>query len=303
VTGLAVGLALLASMLFAVATAVQHRAAVEVPDEQARGLRLLRRLLRSRRWWAGVLLACAGYAAHAAALGVGSLLLVQPLLIAVLLFALPLSARWSGRRMSRSDWCWSGLLAVALAAFLLVGRPTAGVDRAPARDWLPAAVVLGVLVAICLGVATVRRGTPRALLLAVATGVLFGAGAALTKGTVTLLPLGLGALFGHWELYALVVVMAVGGLTEQSAFQAGHLQASLPAVTVGEPVIAALLGATVLRESLAATGAERMLIAVLVVVMAVATIALARSAARMGSPLPDSEAPVTDRDASRSPRS
>ena len=78
VTGLAVGLALLASLLFAVATAVQHRAAVEVPHEQARGLRLLRRLLRNKRWWAGVLLAGAGYTAHAAALGVGSLLLVQP---------------------------------------------------------------------------------------------------------------------------------------------------------------------------------------------------------------------------------
>src|SRR5690348_14472666 len=188
VTGLAVGLALLASLLFAVATAVQHRAAVEVPHEQARGLRLLRRLLRSRRWWVGVVLAGLGYAAHAAALGFGSLLLVQPLLIACLLFALPLSARWSGHRMTRSDWTWSGVLAVALAAFLLIGRPTAGVDRAPIRDWVPAAVVLGVILVVCYGAAIVRRGTSRALLLALATAVLFGVGAALTKGAVTLLP-------------------------------------------------------------------------------------------------------------------
>jgi drug/metabolite transporter (DMT)-like permease len=302
VTGLAVGLALLASVLFAFATAVQHRAAVEVPHEQARGLRLLRRLLRSRRWWTGVLLAGFGYAAHAAALGIGSLLLVQPLLVTVLLFALPLSARLGGRRLTRSDWSWAGVLAVALAGFLVLGRPTAGVDRAPLRNWAWALIVMGIVVVVCLGAAAVRRGTSRALLLAAATGVLFGAGAALTKGTVTLLPLGLGPLVQHWELYGLVVVMAVGGLTEQSAFQAGHLQASLPAVTVGEPVIAALLGATVLRESLAASGRERVLIALLVVVMVAATIALARAAARL-EPDPPVPEPVTGPDASRSPRS
>lgn len=302
VTGLAVGLALLASGMFAVATAVQHRAAVEVPHEQARGLRLLGRLVRSKMWWAGALLAGLGYIAHAAALGVGSLLLVQPLLVTVLLFALPLSARLGGRRLTRSDWSWAAVLAVALAAFLVIGRPTAGIDRAPLRTWLPGLIVMGAVVVVCLGVATVRRGTSRALLLAAATGVLFGAGAALTKGAVTLLPQGIGALLQHWEFYGLLVVMVVGGLTEQSAFQAGHLQASLPSVTVGEPVVAALLGAIFLQESLAASGAERVLIALLVVVMVAATIALARAAARM-EPEDPAEAPVTDPDASRSPRS
>src|SRR3954468_21759644 len=107
-------------MLFAVATSMQHRVAVEVPHEQARGLRLSRRLLRSKQWWIGALLAVVGSAAHAAALGIGSLLLVQPLLVTILLFALPLSARWGGRRMSRADRWWSGVLTLALAAFLLI---------------------------------------------------------------------------------------------------------------------------------------------------------------------------------------
>ena len=300
----AVVLALGAALLFAVATSVQHRAAVEVPHEQARGLRLLLRLVRSPRWWAGALLAGAGYAAHAAALAFGSLLVVQPMLVATLLFALPLSARWAGRWMSRADWWWSGLLSLALAVFLLVGRPTTGVDRAPLHAWVPAAVALGAGGAVCVAVAAVRRGTSRALLLGLATAAAFGVGAALTKSSVSLLPGGLGVLLSHWEPYALVVVMVGGGLMEQSAFQAGHLQASLPAITVGEPVVAAALGATVLGETLGATGPERVLIGALVAVMVAATVALARSAARLGAPAPStSDAGVTDPGASRSPRS
>ncbi|MDF3050058.1 MAG: hypothetical protein K0R87_1696 [Pseudonocardia sp.] len=56
-------------------------------------------------------------------------------------------------------------------------------------------------------------------------------------------------------------------------------------MTVGEPVVAVLVGITVLREQLRADGAEWALIAVLVVVMVTATVALARSAA-VASPQP-----------------
>ena len=295
---LAIALALVASVLFAVATALQHRAAVAVPDEHARGTRLVRQVIRSRQWWIGAVFGGAGYLAHAAALGVGSLLVVQPLLVATLLFALPLSARWAGRRLTRWDWMWSGVLAGALAAFLLIGHPDAGAERAPVHAWLPAAAVVGTGMAVCLVAAAVRRGTPRAVLLAVATAAAYGVGSALTKGAVSLLPHGLGAFFGAWEPYLLAVAMGAGALTEQSAFQAGHLQASLPAVTVGEPVIAVALGVTVLREHLHARGPGLVLIAGLVVVMAAATIALARSAARLEAPERTDELPsLTGRDA------
>lgn len=301
---LAIGLALLASVLFAVATALQHRAAVAVPDEHARGVGLLKRVMRNRQWWAGAVFGGGGYLAHAAALGVGSLLVVQPLLVATLLFALPLSARWAGRRLTRSDWLWSAALSLALAGFLVIGRPTAGADRAPVSAWLPAALAVGVGVAVCVGAAALRRGTSRAFVLGLATAAAYGAGSALTKGAVSLLPSGLGAFFGSWEPYVLVVAMGGGALMEQSAFQAGHLQASLPTVTVGEPVIAAVLGMTVLDEQVRASRTGLLLIAVLVVVMAAATIALARSAARLEAPERGGEpAPLTARGASRSPRS
>lgn len=275
---LAAVLALLAAALFAVAAAAQQRAAAAVPD----GPGVLRTLVRRPLWWAGTLADVGGFGAQAAALGLGSLLLVQPLLVTSLLFALPLGARWAGRRPSRPDLLWSGLLAAALAVFVVVGEPTAGVERAGARAWLPAAAVLGVLLAACLLGAAVRRGTSRAVLLAVATGILYGWGAALTKGVVDLLPAGPVAVLTSPETYGLAVALGAGTLLQQVAFRAGDLGASLPAVLVGEPVVAVAIGIAVLQEHLRAGGAEWVLVAVLVGVMVAATGALARSAARAG---------------------
>ena len=278
-TVLAAGLALLAAALFAVGAAAQQRSAGAVPDGQA-GVGLVLTLARRPLWWVGTLADIGGYVAQAAALGLGSLLLVQPLLVTSLLFALPLGARWAGRRLGRADVAWSVVLALALAVFVVSGEPTAGVDRVDLRGWAPAMIVLGVVLAGCLLGAALRRGTVRAVLLAVATGVLYGLGSALTKSVVSVLGDGPLALLTNWETYGLALSLGVGTLLQQSAFQAGALAASLPAVTVGEPVVAVAIGVAVLHEQLRAGGAERAVVAVLVVVMVVATVALARAAAR-----------------------
>jgi drug/metabolite transporter (DMT)-like permease len=295
VTELAAGLALVAAILFAVASAVQQRTAAEVQDEQARGFRLAVVLARRPRWWAGTLSDTGGYVAQAAALGVGSLVLVQPLLVTTLLFALPLGAAWAGRRLSPRDWLWALLLAAALAVFVAVGEPTAGADRAGLRQWLPIGVVLVVVVAGCLLGAATRHGTVRAVLLAVATAIGYGVGAALTKGVVSTLHDGPVAVLTSWETYLLVVALLGGTLLQQSAFQAGDLAASLPTITVGEPVVAVLLGIVVLHEHLHVDGARWALLAAVVLAMLGATIGLALSTARTASaaPVPGAAARAT----------
>jgi len=70
-----------------------------------------------------------------------------------------------------------------------------------------------------------------------------------------------------------------GTLLQQTAFGAGPLAASLPAVTVGEPIVAAVLGVVVLGEQVRADGLEWGLIGLLVVLMIAATAALSRSSA------------------------
>jgi len=87
-------------------------------------------------------------------------------------------------------------------------------------------------------------------------------------------------VFTHWQPYVLVAVGVVGFLLNQSAFQAGHLAASLPAMAITDPVVGSLIGVTLFGESIGATNPVAIAAtAVAVVVMVVATVSLA------GSPL------------------
>lgn len=285
-------LAVLAALLFAIASVAQRGAAAEVPDEAARGRRLVARLVRSRRWWTGALGDTAAYVLQAAALGIGSVLLVQPLLVTTLLFALPLEARYARRRVTPAQRWWSGALVVALAVFVVVGEPTAGVDRSPVSHWLPPGVGLVILLAACVVGAGRKRGPRRAALLATAAGLAYGLVGALTKSVVALLTTGLVPLLTGWETWVLLAAVAGGTLLQQIAFSAGPLSASLPAVTVGEPVVACVLGVVVLGERIRASGPVLILIGVLVVLTVVATAALARGSAvttpDAGAPAPPS---------------
>ncbi|GAA4803158.1 DMT family transporter [Actinomycetospora chlora] len=272
-------LAVVAALLFAIASVAQRGAAADVPDDDARGGRLIARLVRSPRWWAGTVGDTGGFVVQAVALGFGALLLVQPLLVTTVLFALPLEAWITGRRIGRSEIGWAAVLVAALALFVVVGEPTAGLDRAPFATWAPALGVLVLLGLACVLLAGRRRGPRRAALLAVATGLAYGLVAALTKSVVDALGEGVVVLLTSWETWALVVAVVGGTLLQQTAFGAGPLAASLPAVTVGEPVIAAVLGVVVLSEQVRADGPEWVLIAVLVALMIAATAALSRSSA------------------------
>lgn len=86
----AVGCALVAAILFAVASVAQQQVAEQVPH----GTPLVRTLLGSRRWWAGVAGDGGGYAMQVMALALGAVLIVQPILVSSLVFALPLAARY-----------------------------------------------------------------------------------------------------------------------------------------------------------------------------------------------------------------
>jgi len=282
---LGVFLALGAALGYAAASVLQHREAHADADVAGSGLRLVGRLARRPLWLAGVGADAAAYGFQAAALGVGALLVVQPVITAGLLFALPASARLAGRRIGRSDVLWGAVLAAGLAVFLALAVGDGGRDRAPAADWLVCALVLGPAMAASLVVGGRATGTRRAVLFALATGALFGVTAALTKATVVLLDHhGLGALRAG-EPYALVLLGGVGFVLNQRAFQAGALTASLPTLTVVEPLVAAVIGLTMLDERVRAEGVLGWAAVVLsAVAMAAATAVLARSSARLDAP-------------------
>ncbi|EFV14996.1 DMT family transporter [Segniliparus rugosus] len=276
---LAVGLALLSALLFAAASAAQQSVAEDVPQERAQGLAFLRVLVTQPRWWAGVLGDGGGYLVQAAALSVGSLLLVAPLLVASLLFALPISAALTRRRLSGRTVLLASVLTAALAAFLVLGRPDEGLDSAPLRQWLIALVPAAVAACACVVWARLASGATRALLFGTAAGVCFGMSAPLTKAIVAVGADNLLALPLAWQTWALVVTGAGGFYLQQFAFQSGDISASLPALIVAEPLVAALCGSVVFNERLRVHGAQWALIAACVLVMITTTVGLARSQA------------------------
>ncbi|WP_067778413.1 DMT family transporter [Nocardia amikacinitolerans] len=272
----AVVCALVAALLFAVAAVAQQRAAAAVPEEQS----LVGALVRSPRWWTGVGGDVGGYAMQVAALALGPVLLVQPILVSSLVFALPLSARLNRRRVGARNWAAASALVAALACFLLVGNPSEGDSTAPLRDWVvPLAILLGAIAAaVAVALGSGDRGR-RALLFGAAGGALYGLAAALTSYVTDLFEHGLGHVLGSWQTWALVASGLVGVYFQQRAFQAGSLTASLPAVTIAEPLAAAFLGLTVLDENLRTNDFGVLITALAVVVMCATTIQLSRAQA------------------------
>lgn len=305
--GLTVLLAVLAAVFLAIGIVVRQRATLDVPAEQGVSSVMFLTLIRRPLWWAGTAAAVAGYVFQALALANGSLLLVQPILVSALLFALPLSARLAHRRVTRGEWVWALLLTAALAVFVILAKANPGDYEASLSASAVVAVVCTAAVAACVIVASRTVGWRRAVLLAVAVGVLFGVVAVLTKLVMHMLVNdGLVAVLTAPVLYLLAVLGVVATLLQQSAFHAGSLQTSVPTMLVLEPLIAVLLGAVVLGEQLDVGRWDGVAIAVSTLVMAAGTIALGRDEGayeeRLGAPnheAPTSATTTTDRSAPR----
>lgn len=250
---------------------------------------------RPSRWLLGYGLGFLAVGLAGWALAVGALLVVQPVGVTSLLFALPLAAHYTGQRMTSRQWVTAAVLTVALAAFVAVGRPTEGDAIQPLSRWL-VVVVPGLALVGAVVVTGGRQHEPhrRALLLAVGTGIMFGIQAALTKASLVIGTsdgLAVRALLTSWEPYALIVMAVASVGLQQLAFQAADLSASQPAITVLTPISGACCGILVFGERLQTTSWGWAVVVVAVVAMAWATIQLARTAGARPAVRP----PVTTR--------
>lgn len=276
-------LALGAAFFIAIGDVMHQRSAHDVTDEPVSHLELFTRLLRDRQWWLGSLVAAVGFTLQAAALGLGSVLLVQALLVTSLLFALPINARISHRRVTRWEWLWAALLAASVVVIVTVGNPTAGHSHAGWKTWTAVIVVLGPALVLCVLAAGIVRGPASAVLLGFVSGALWGVFAVLTKGVVDRLDDGFWGLLRTPELYVWAMVAIAGTAFQQSSFRAGSLTASLPTMTVAEPVVGSVLGIVVLGEALRPGDAGWFTLVAAVAAMVIATAALARGEAAAAS--------------------
>jgi drug/metabolite transporter (DMT)-like permease len=273
-----VALALAAALLFALGTVLQQQVAATATEEEARGAGFLLRLARRPRWLAGIAADALGFVAQAAALGLGRIVVVQPLLATSVVFALPLSARLEHKPVSRPEILAALAVTAGLGAFLVLADPEGGVENASAVAWIVsfavAAVICGALVVAARGRAPVHR----AAMLGTAAGVLFALSAALTKSTVEQLDEGVLTVFEHWHVYALIVVGYVSMTLSQASLQTGALAAAVATQMSLDPVASLFLGTLAFEETIhdSTAAAVAALAAFAVMIAGIAFLALRR---------------------------
>jgi drug/metabolite transporter (DMT)-like permease len=271
-TDIATVLALSSAVCIAISDVLQQRATHRITDASRSNLELLAKLFRYPRWRWGAVMIVVGIALQAAALGQGSVLLVQALSVLALLFALPVSARLAHRRVTGREWIWAAVLTAAIVVVVTVGKPQAGHSGASLQTWAAVVAVLGPLLIGCVIAARVVGGAFAAVLLAFVSGSLWAVFAVLTKGVIAQFGEGAWAAVRSPELYAWLLVALGGFAWEQSAFRAGALTASMPTLEVSQPVVAAVLGVVVLGESLQTGHGQLIALAIAALVMAAATV-------------------------------
>jgi drug/metabolite transporter (DMT)-like permease len=250
-------LALAASGFTAMASVAQRRAAAPAPGEFSFNLRLVGYLLRRPVWFLGILCMIFGFAFQVAALRVGSLSVVQPVIATELVIVFGVIALHDHRRVHLRDWISAVGMVIGLGAFLALARPHGGRAEASMSMWALAGSVTFALAGILAAVAYLpgrrgqRPGTGRkAALLGIAAAVGFGFVAAVVKELSTHLSQGPTAVFLNWSPYVLLLSGAVAMFLASNAFQAGSLAASQPGLTIVDPLVAGALGVILFGESL-----------------------------------------------------
>src|SRR5579875_1766346 len=202
----------------------QHVASTRPEDEQL-SFRLLADLARQPLWLLGIGLAFLSYVLESLALAFGPLVMVQPLVVTELLFALPISVRWHGMRMGPREWAGALAVACGLGVGLASAAPRAGRPFPPILSWGLALAVVAVLATTAVAVGRRSAGPLRSSLFALAAGLVLATQAALLKATIALFRQGFVAALGSWQLWAMVLASFIGLLLVQSAYQAGPLAA------------------------------------------------------------------------------
>ncbi|MET8246606.1 DMT family transporter [Streptomyces sp. NPDC005202] len=244
-----------------------------------------RRSARATRrpfWVGGAALLVVSAVLQAAALAVGSLSLVQPLLASELLFTLVIGSVVFHRRPDRITWLSFLALAFGLALFLVAAAPSSGRTTADGARWVLVGAALLCAVLALVGVAArLVTGAPLAAVLGLASAVLFAATAALIKEVTGRIPRGLADLMTDWPPYATAIIGLAAFVLLQCAFRAGTLVASQPALTLGDALTSMALGWALFGERIA-LGARVLPEVVGIALVAAGTVGLASAPAVSG---------------------
>jgi len=251
------GLTLFAALLIGTGFVLQQNMAQRESDARFLSLRLIIDLFHQPRWLLGIGAMVAGQILAAWSIGNLPLAFVEPLLTTNLVFALVLAVPIAKAQLR--FWEITGALVLCSGVALLSASRSAkpiGLSFGSFSHW-PAAALIAFIAFSCVQAGRRRPGRARAMLTGVGAGLVFGIQDALTRQTLQALHnAGFSGMLSTWAPYALVGAGATGIWLMQSAFSAGPLNVSLPAISAGEPVVGILLGVIVFGDRIQDTPGE-----------------------------------------------
>lgn len=236
---IAIGIALLSAVCYAIAAVLQQR---EAARHDVRGPALILSLLRRPRWWLAITATVSGASLHVVALHFGPLTLVQPLGVSALVLALPLGAWFGARQVSRAEWGAAGAVVLGLLAVLTLAPHRVPPPSVPPAELLIA--IAGCVAFLVLCVLISSRLPPRAapVVRALGSAACFGFASAMARLMVA----------GHGPILvpalACVFFALTGMFTIQAAYRDGGLGAPLAMCTIADPLTATGLGILLLGE-------------------------------------------------------
>ena len=278
-----------AALAYGASSAVQHESANTGTDAaDARGLL---NLLTNPRWLMSVGGDALGLILQVIALATGPVVLIQPLLVLAVPISLPVGWLLARSWPSSSSWRRDALGCLAVVGglavfFILVGDPGSGSELHAGPAAWTSVIALAVTAIGCLAV----RGQPaavRAGVLGALAGSLFGVVGVLLNAVATAYDdHGLSALqqeSGWVPLAGLLVLGAVAFVLTQVSFQIGELAASFPANESSAPIVAVIVGAVLLHETVPVSALRLPVYLICLVAVVGGTVALARPHPSVGN--------------------
>lgn len=250
---MAVVLVLLACLGNALALTLQRKAAQDSARQRGLSAGSFRDMVRRPPWLFGIVIFAGAVICQVLALQLGSISLVQPVLVMELPFTLLVGWWILGGALRAYEWSAVGLMSVGLVVLLACLRPHGG-DALAAGNvrWVLGTVVTLVALAVCVWIAQTSRAVGKAAFFGIAAGIGSGFVAVIIKAMADALAVGgIGEVLTTWQTYLLIPVGPVAFWTLQSGLRAGRLLASQPGLTLGNPILAFLWGTGLLGEQVA----------------------------------------------------
>ncbi|MFC3519567.1 DMT family transporter [Streptomonospora nanhaiensis] len=268
-------IAIAGALAVAAGAAFQERAVVAAPRTGGQ-LRLLGSLLRSKGWCLGTFMTASGVLAHMVALGHAPLVIVQPIGMSGLMFAVMLSAFFRRQRLTPAQVF--GSLAVTAA---LIGLLATIPDHASSPVLTGAETVLlplGCAGAMLLAVAAARFSGPTtsAWILALAGGVAYGGTSALARVIGSAAVADLSAVLQPLTAVGLVIGLS-GAVIVQNSYRTGHFALAYSVLLISAPLAATAMGVAFFDERLPTGLLDGTVALAAAVLGAVGVVTLARS--------------------------